>query len=165
MRWAAAGGALLAPLLFTLTVGAVPAQAAASSSTTNLQIPIRFAQFVPCANGGAGELVILSGTLHELIHVTVDNRGGTHIKTHDNPHNVSGVGLAAGARYRGTGVTQQHINAGPSGLPRTVTFVNNFRIIGQGPGNNFMIHENVHITINPNGTVTASVDNLSVVCK
>jgi hypothetical protein len=41
----------------------------------------------------------------------------------------------------------------------------NFRIIGQGSGNNFLIHENFHVTINPNGTVTAFVDNFSVDCR
>ena len=45
------------------------------------------------------------------------------------------------------------------------TFVNNFRIIGQGPGNNFLIHENAHLTINANGDVTVTHDNFSAVCK
>jgi hypothetical protein len=43
--------------------------------------------------------------------------------------------------------------------------VNNFRLIGQGSGNNLQVHQNVHITINANGTVTATVDNTSVDCK
>jgi len=51
-----------------------------------------------------------------------------------------------------------------SGLPFTFTSVNNFRIIGQGPGNNSVVHENTHITINANGTITASVDNFKATC-
>jgi len=43
--------------------------------------------------------------------------------------------------------------------------VNNFRIIGQGPGNNFLVHETFHFTINANGNVTAFVDHFSVDCK
>ena len=43
--------------------------------------------------------------------------------------------------------------------------MNNFRIIGQGPGNNFLVHETFHVTINANGVVTATVDNFSVECK
>jgi hypothetical protein len=43
--------------------------------------------------------------------------------------------------------------------------VNNFRIIGQGTGNNFLVHETFHITVNADGTMTASVDNFSVDCK
>jgi hypothetical protein len=45
------------------------------------------------------------------------------------------------------------------------TFVNNFRIIASGPGNNFLLHEETHITINANGAVTVLHDNLSIVCK
>src|SRR6266704_1863397 len=36
---------------------------------------------------------------------------------------------------------------------------------GQASGNNFLIHENFHITINANGRVTAFVDNFSVDCR
>jgi hypothetical protein len=49
-------------------------------------------------------------------------------------------------------------------FPFIETFVNNFKIIGQGPGNNFLVHQNVHITVNANGTLTASVDNFSTEC-
>ena len=45
------------------------------------------------------------------------------------------------------------------------TAVNNFRIIGQGPDNNYQVHQNVHFTINANGTVTSEVDNSSVDCN
>ena len=45
------------------------------------------------------------------------------------------------------------------------TFINNFRIIGTGPGNNFLVHEGAHITINANGIVTVVHDNLSIACK
>jgi hypothetical protein len=43
--------------------------------------------------------------------------------------------------------------------------VNNFRIIGQGPGNNYLVHETMHFTINADGTTTVSFDNLTVDCK
>jgi len=43
--------------------------------------------------------------------------------------------------------------------------VNNFYMIGQGPGNNFKVHETYHYTIDANGELTAFVDNFSVTCK
>jgi hypothetical protein len=43
--------------------------------------------------------------------------------------------------------------------------VNNFRIIGQGRGNNFLVHENVHLTITANGDVGTAHDNFGVECK
>lgn len=44
-------------------------------------------------------------------------------------------------------------------------FVNNFRIIRQGPGNNLLVREALHVTVNAKGDITATVDNLSVDCK
>src|SRR5205814_1743223 len=117
---------------------------------------------VPCANGGAGEDVQLTGMIHDLLHITMDAAGGLHVKSHDNPQGVSGVGLTTGTEYRGTGVTQEESNA-TAGVEDT--FVNNFRVVGQGPDNNFLLHENFHVTVNANGDVTASHDNLSVDCK
>jgi hypothetical protein len=46
-----------------------------------------------------------------------------------------------------------------------LTYVNNFRIIGQGPGNNFLVHETMHITLNAAGILTVSHDNINVDCK
>jgi hypothetical protein len=136
----------------------------ATTTTINTQTPIALFVFVPCAAGGAGEVISISGDLHSLFHLTISESGNIHIKQHNQPMGISGVGLTTGDKYQGTGVTQQSqsIN-GP--LPQTVTFVNNFRMIGQGPDNNFMIHENAHVTINANGELTSLHDNFSVECK
>lgn len=135
---------------------------AATTSTINDRIPLDFAAFVPCAAGGAGEFVLLSGDLHVLIHVTTNDQGGFLVKTHFQPQGVSGFGQTTGAKYQGTGVTQDitTVNAGT-----TSTFINNFRVIGQGRGNNFLVHQNVHLTVNANGEATATVDNLTTECK
>jgi hypothetical protein len=156
-------------LLFaTLAIGlltAAPVRAQAQTFTDNVKEPIALAVFVECANGGAGELVELTGTLHVLFHVTVDAQGGVHVKSHFQPQGIRGVGSTTGDKYQATGVTQDHFNAGSDGLPVTFTFINNFRIIGKGPGNNFLVHETFHVTINANGQVTAEVDNFRAECK
>ena len=137
---------------------------AALTETTNLRIPLDLVVFVPCAAGGAGELVALSGTLHVLTHVTESPTGNLHLKAHFQPQGVSGVGLTTGDKYQGTGVTQRQTNInGP--LPFTDTFINNFRIIGQGPDNNFTVHQTIHFTVNANGEVTAEVVNTKVECQ
>ena len=51
------------------------------------------------------------------------------------------------------------------GFPFTTTFVNNFRVIGQSTGKDFLVHENFHLTITANGAATAFLDNFSVECK
>jgi hypothetical protein len=73
-----------------------------------------------------------------------------------------GIGQTTGDKYQATGVTQDQFNA-KVGVEET--FINDFRIIGQGNGNNFLIHETFHITINANEIPTASVDNFSVDCR
>jgi hypothetical protein len=137
------------------------ALAPADTLTVNTFFPITLLVFVPCANGGAGEDVLLSGTLHDLFHITI-NDNSLHVKTHDQPQGISGTGLVTGDKYQATGVTQDEFN---TSFGAEETFINNFRIIGQGNGNNFLVHENFHVTINANGTVTALHDNFSIDCK
>jgi hypothetical protein len=135
---------------------------AAATQTQSSRFPIDLTFFVPCANGGLGELVALSGQLHDVFHLTLDGRGGFHVKTHSNPQGVSGVGLTTGTRYRGTGVTQERFNVK---IGERNTFINNFRIVGRGPGNNFLVHENVHLTINANGVASSFHDHFRASCK
>lgn len=139
-----------------------PALAAAVTSTDNTQVPFSILVFVDCAASGAGELVELSGSLHILSHVTLDGSGGFRSKSHFQPQGVRGAGQTTGAKYQGAGVTQDQF-VGKVGS--THTFINNFRIIGPGPGNNLTVHQNVHLTINARGVVTASVSNTRAACK
>ena len=129
---------------------------------TNVSIPITLGVFVPCANGGSGEVIVVSGFLHYLFNVTIDARGGFHVKQHNQPQGLSGVGLTTCDKYQGTGVTQYSENLSPG---VTYSYVNNFRMIGQGPGNNYLVHENYHVTINANGELTTTHDNISIECK
>lgn len=149
-------------LVLVLCLGISPAQAAATTFTTSFSLPFEFTVFVPCAAGGAGEIVDLSGPLHILFVTVIDDQGNYHLKTHYQPQGISGTGETTGATYQATGETQDSFN-GKIGYE--YTFVNNFKIIGQGTGNNFLVHENIHITVNANDTLTAYVDNFSVECR
>ena len=149
-------------VLLVALIGPTSAFAAADSFTSSQNFPIDILVFVPCAAGGAGELVELTGNLHDVFHVTFTPSGGFRLSASDNPQGISGIGFTTGAKYQGTGMTRFNFG-GRVGLEETD--VNNFRIIGQGPGNNFLVHDNFHITINANGTVTSFHDNFSVECK
>jgi hypothetical protein len=120
--------------------------------------------FVPCALDGAGEFVLLNGSLQFLFHVSEDVAGGFHFKTETNPQGLSGYGQTSGDSYQGTGNTGGGTNGSFSGLPFTESFVNNFRIIGQGPGNNYVIHTNAQFTVNANGTVVVSNVKMTADC-
>lgn len=136
----------------------------AVTSNTNITVPIDLFVFVPCANGGAGELIEVSGPLHVLSQLTISNSGNVLFTSHFQPQGVSGSGLVTGDKYQATGITRstQTFN---TPFPITFTFVNNFYMIGQGPNNNFKVHETFHFTINANGDVTAFADNFSVTCQ
>jgi hypothetical protein len=154
--------ALTAPDTAVAKAAAARSAARALGSTVSERFPIELEVFVPCAAGGAGEVVRLSGQVHNLLHLSTSARGNEVLKILVNPQGVGGVGLTTGAKYRGTGVTQEifsvHVGV-------TDTFVNNFRVIGQGPSNNFLVHEVLHVTVNANGTLTAFVSNVSVKCR
>jgi hypothetical protein len=148
-------------LLAAVGLFAVPANAAKQvNDVTDIDLPV----FIPCAAGGTGELVDLSGPLHTLITFTI-NGNNVRVKTHFQPQGLSGTGEITGDKYQGTGVTQESSKGSFQNGQFSDTFVNNFRIIGQGPGNNFLVHETLHITVNANGTVTVFHDNFSTDCK
>ncbi|HEU4508611.1 MAG TPA: hypothetical protein VFR78_10260 [Pyrinomonadaceae bacterium] len=153
----------LAITLLTLALpGSVFSQA--RPTTSNLFVPLIIDFFVPCANGGAGEIVILELRLHVLDHHTFNDLW-VNEKSHFQPMNAEGVGLITGDMYRGTGVTQLQDSFRLSNGATHFTFINNFRIIGQGPGNNFQVHATTHTTINANGDVTVDVENTTTVCN
>jgi len=138
------------------------AYAAAETFTQVVKIPVDATVSVECAAGGAGEQVHLTGEQKNVIHVTIDNAGGLHAKLHGNLQGVSGTGLTTGDKYQATGVINAEFNGK---LGEEQTFVRNVHIVGQGNGNNSLIHVLFHITVNPNGSVTAFVDILNVECR
>jgi hypothetical protein len=148
---------VMLPLLIVL--------AGAVSITNNYEIPYSRSVWIPCALDGSGEWIYLTGRLHILEHITMDNNGGYHGIIHFQPKDFKGTGLTSGDKYQGTGVTQDFMNIAGNTLPYVYTYVNNFKMIGQGRGNNYLVHETWHITINANGELTAYVDNFSVECK
>jgi hypothetical protein len=151
----------LAGIGTVLAVLAAPVQA---EVVVNQSIDLNFMAFVPCANGGAGEVVNLSGPLHTLITYNI-NGNNVSGNTHFQPQGLSGIGQTTGDTYQGVGVTQDHFNAVFDNGRFNETYVNNFRIIGHGPGNNYLLHENFHLTINADGTLSTAHDNFRAECK
>jgi len=147
--------------LIALAVSIAPADAAVQViDKTNVNLTV----FVPCAAGGVGEVVDLSGPLLTLISFTI-NGNNVSGYFHFQPQGVSGTGETTGANYQATGVTQETFKNSLQNGQANLTFVNNFRIIGQGPGNNFLVHETMHVSVNADGTVTVFHDNFSIDCK
>ncbi len=143
-------------------LGPGPATAAV---TNNITFPFATTVFVPCANNGAGEVVALSGNLHDTSIVTVSNGDMVIIKSRMQMQDVGGVGQTTGDKYRASGATQTGMQfEGINHFPFVFSFSNNFRVVGQGPGNNFTLHAIVHSTINANGALTSTMDRASTDC-
>lgn len=153
-----AGRIILAATITLVFSALAPAQA----QTDQQRVPLYLEVFVDCAYDGLGETVVLEGTIHFTFHAKFDSAGGLHIHSLANPQGVRGYGQLTGDKYQGTGVAKENFTLLPG---QTSTFIDNFRIIGQGPGNNLLIHQNTHYTINANGDITAEVDNFSAECK
>jgi len=148
-------------VVLTLAVLAVPANAAVQENdTTNISLTV----FIPCALGGTGEVVDLTGPLHTLITATI-NGNNVSGKFHFQPQGITGTGETSGDKYQATGETQETFTSSLQNGQANFTFVNNFKIIGQGSGNNFLVHETMHMTMNADGTMTVFHDNFSVDCK
>ena len=148
-------------VIAVLAILVVPAKAAVVQNDSS---PFAFSVFVPCANGGAGEIVDLSGDLHTLVTMTI-NGNNISGNAHYQPQGISGTGETTGAKYQATGITTENFKGSLQNGQFTDTFVNNFRIIGEGSGNNYLVHEVAHITINADGTITVNFDTPTIDCK
>ena len=139
-----------------------PNLASSTTLTSSSDHELAFVEYIPCANGGAGEWISIGGTVHEVLHVTITAQGRATLVTHVQPQGVSGTGLVTGDKYNGVGVLHDTQTFGVGVEQSTV---HNFLLIGQGSGNNLTVHENVRTTVNADGTVSELHDNFRVSCK
>ncbi len=137
----------------TLLVIAVKAMAAV---VTNVDIPVSGTVFNPCN----GENVSFSGVDHFTARVTLDGGGGFHFGAHDNIH-VTATG-DQGNTYVGNQEDNFETN-GRVGVEQTFTL--SFSETSKGKAPNFDVYILFHITVNPDGTVTAFVNNFRAVCR
>ncbi len=136
----------------------------ATTYSSNEKQPLDAILFIPCANGGTGENVHLTGTIHILIHTTLNGNNFT-TKYHFQPQGIKGIGETTGNKYVGSGVTQEEIKGSLNNGKYIDTYINNFKLIGKGTAENYRVHDNMHVTINSNAETTASVDNFVSDCE
>jgi hypothetical protein len=149
----------------TALVLAFAAPATSHGDVINFTSPLDFTRFVPCANGGTGELVHVTGTLHWRISRNIDGSGGVHSTTQIRPAGVNAVGLTSGAQYQFISQSKDVFNQKGDSIGSVLMSVNNSRLIGPGPGNNSWEHNLVHVTVNASGTVTAAFFPVNTQCK
>jgi len=92
--------------------------------------------------------------------MTLNGSGGFLLGVHANIH-VTATGNL-GNTYVGNQENNFELN-GHVGSETTSTFT--FSEISQGSAPNFMMSALVHVTVNPDGTVTALVDKFTTECQ
>ncbi len=142
----------LAGLTLLLTL-CLSAGAAAALGATSTDMPVHFLRSADCT----GEVVEISGTIHLVNQTQADGS----VVGHFNYQNVSGVGLTSGNLYRVSAVDHFRLS---SPFPTDVTSVQSFRLINHGAESNLLVTVLHHITVNANGEVTASIDDLTMQC-
>jgi hypothetical protein len=166
---------LVTALLFSCTkhVASVPNQAAEEATAvdgnphgTNDNIihavPFETTVFVPCANGGAGEDVRLTGFTNFIYGLVYTDRGFSMLY-HDNVHQVTGVGLSSGESFVASGGT----NGTVVGVWYSSQWVGNtttqMRIVGQN--SRFTVIYKHHITVSQDGSVTVNNTEQTADCN
>jgi hypothetical protein len=144
-------GTLIAVIVAALTISA-----SAGARAENVVIPFE-GVFDVC-----GDQVQLSGNVLGTFVATENPNGGMTIVAKFNPQHVTGTSLSTGARYHGGGVTTETLVLASGATSDTL--INRFFLIGEGVAPNALESETVHITVLANGTVTADVENESLVC-
>lgn len=148
-------------LLFGLLtpLGATPALAQATVVKQQVDFPIDMTDFLECT----GEEVHLTGAVHRQSHTIIDNNGGVHFQSVNNDFDLSGVGLTSGLAYHRTGATiiSYHIQ---DAAPQEFTSVDVLHFIRQSSGPVLELRVTVHMTLNANGEITTTFENIHFAC-
>ena len=149
-------------LLALATVGLMASVPAAQAAiVTNETVSYAWSGFVPCANGGAGELVTGTIDVHNLITSTVNGNADTGQFQFQLRGSL--VGSITGDTYQLTAVTRGTYNESLQSGVYTLTYVNSYKLIGPGAENNVLVREIAHLTIDGDDVVVQR-DDFSVHC-
>ena len=130
--------------------------------TTNEHLSLAYAGYVPCANGGAGELLTGTIDVHDLASETVNGNQEAWQFTFERRGEL--VGQATGDTYRLAGVEHGAYTQSLGSEHSTLTYVNRYRLVGPGPGNNLVVRETAHVTIDADENVVVQHDDFAVGC-
>ena len=153
--------AVVLGLLCALTWMSSPAAATAAHV---VRVPVDSRLFLPCANGGVGEVVHFTGTILGVSHGTHDGAGGVHAVSVEVEQGVRGVGETTGRRYVEHFVNLFFNTTGSGGFPLVSTQQLIYRVDSAGPGFDSLIRIRTHTTINANGETTVAFDDSTMEC-
>lgn len=144
----------------------VPSNLSSSANTITKEVelsePFERTYWVPCANGGEGEEVLVQGTIASVMTRVINNNRVT-LSFHRNPQNVSGVGLTSGDVFAVSGGSQGTQSGDLVNNQFTYTTTEQLRIVG--PGATFTVRYKFHVTVLATGEFVTSMSDEEVICN
>ena len=139
----------------------------AANSKFSFQQPVDHVFGVPCANGGVGEDVHVTGSQVISIKETISASGNYKFRLHIKPEGLMAVGLTSGDTWWGSRSPGQIVEISqPDGFPYVLVLLPQ-PIVLHGTGSTtgtMQIYESLKLTFNNNGMPTASIANFSSTC-
>jgi len=158
-------------LLISSALGVMPARAAARADKgatlvfdTRASQDVSTQQFVPCADGGLGEDVALSGTQQFRQRVTSYSDGSFRLEERTKLDGIVGVGESTGDTYRVKGELRDKIRSFTS-FPLRFESTYKFQIRSKTSDVVLRIEEKVRGEIDANGNTTLRVDVQKIACE
>jgi hypothetical protein len=148
---------LLISLLALVTPGSARP---ATTITTIVRAPISGFLVTNCS---VPETIAFSGMSQSVFHFVLDGQGTAHFSGMSQSNGV-GTGLLTGASYRFAGASSSSTVEAPDTLPYHNTFTDTFLLVSRGSQDNLQMHVTQHVTVTPEGVLTAEVLNTRLEC-
>ena len=143
-------------------VTAANASSKGGNDNTIHAVPFETTVFVPCANGGAGENVVLTGFTNFIYQTHWTDHGFTLVY-HDNVHQVTGTGVSSGESFVASGGTNGVVMGSWVNSQWIGTTIGQMRLIS---GNtSFVITYKYHVTVTQDGSVVVESEELTTECN
>lgn len=119
--------------------------------------------FIPCANGGAGEDVNLTGTVR-IVRQEIYNNQRFTFTLHAIPDGITGVGLSTGDTFTAIGGSQSTVTGTIEyGGQYSATYIQQMRFTGQGVS--FVVKYKFHVTVTSDGEISTRIDEEEIECN
>lgn len=129
-------------------------------------VPVSFSAFVPCANGGEGEIVEFTGAEMSIKYRTQsDGREGFVVSGTFNPANKwMGIGQTSGETYQRNQVSNGYFNLNFVELRRAETVETTFNLFGPDENEAPLVYILNHFHVTTNGEVSVLIEVDRVEC-
>ena len=155
---------LLTTMALALLLAAGVALAQAPTQHINQTLPVDFN--LDDTEGCSGELIPLTGQLHAVFHLTLDDAGNVqHLASQHTFANAKGTGDVSGGQYTLLSKVTNTVNSNLGGFPIVTTETASGTLIGQGQLPDSTAHLVLHFTIHEDDTVTAEVIHFRSECE